>query len=120
MCKYYAHWIKCPNEDIQRVIYCPNNHDEKVREAHDAICKARLLGKQIATKEIKHILNPNFDKNNQEDIDDMELSEECLRSYPKKPNQQEIRKATEKERKKRVNETYLKKLLNRKMEMENE
>ena len=30
--------------------------------------------------------HPNFNKNNQDDIDEMFLSEECLKNYPKRPS----------------------------------
>lgn len=87
MCRFFAHQITCPNEDEQKGITCISNHSVEVRDAHDAICSARNLGRQLQTKEIKFILNPLYNKNNQDDIDDMFLKEECLKNYPKKPSQ---------------------------------
>ena len=74
MCRFFAHWITCPNEDKLKNIECPNNHDELVRHAHDKIRDAKLLGKEIPSKQIKLMLNPTFDKNNQDDVDEMFLS----------------------------------------------
>ena len=53
------------------------------------------MGKKIDNKLIVHILNPTFNRNDQDEVDGLELSKECLISYPKRPNEQEIRKATE-------------------------
>ena len=37
MCRFYAHHIACPNEDIKTGKECFNQHCPKIREAHDAI-----------------------------------------------------------------------------------
>ena len=44
------------------------------------------------------IINPNYDQNNADDVDGMELGRECLINYPKKPMIHEIRRAEAKQR----------------------
>ena len=45
------------------------------------------MGKRLDNKVIVHILNPEFNRNDPDDVDGMELSKECLKSYPKRPNE---------------------------------
>ena len=44
MCKYYAHYIQCPNEDTKIGKECPNQHCSRIRDAHDIVMKARKAG----------------------------------------------------------------------------
>ena len=44
MCRYYAHHITCPNEDLKMGKECFNQHCPKIRQAHDAILHAQKMG----------------------------------------------------------------------------
>ena len=86
MCKYYAHNIICPFENVKTGVQCVMQHNENVKKAHEIIVEHLHRGKQVEEEKVIETLIRNINKESEEEQEILELLIEMLKSYPKKPD----------------------------------